>query len=143
MKPEELQNIIDKFDENDLKQKSVFGIFQYGGGSEESFIKANKEGLELFALQLLKASNEVDLILADKEKNNILLDYTENWIHQDSQTFLQYIEPTTEKQINYPNEENKTTFADKIMPYGCGLILIILAISTFVGLGTIIKWISN
>ena len=143
MTTEELQNLIDKFEEEDLKQKGVFGIFQYGGGSDESFIKANKEGLELFALQLLKASKETGRILADKEKNIITLDFDENWIHQDSNTFLQYIEPTAEKQINYPKEEYKTTFADKIMPYGCGLILIIIVISILVGLWTMFKWISN
>ena len=143
MTTEKLQNIINQFDENDLKQKGVFGVFQYGGGSDESFIKANKEGLELFAIQLLKASTEIDTILTDKEKNIITLDYDENWIHQNSDTFLQYIEPTTDEQINYPKYEHKTTFADKILPYGCGFLLIIIVISILVGLGTIIKWISN
>ena len=50
---EELQKIIDQFDEDELKRQGIFGISQYGGGSDESFIRANKKGLELFALQLL------------------------------------------------------------------------------------------
>lgn len=51
MTKEDLQTIIDQFDEADLKQQGVFGISQYGGGSDESFIRANKQGLELFAVQ--------------------------------------------------------------------------------------------
>ena len=67
MTNEKLQNIIAQFDEKELKEKALFGILQYGGGPDESFIKANKEGLELFALELLKSASETENILADKE----------------------------------------------------------------------------
>lgn len=62
---EELQKIIDRFDEDELKRQGVFGISQYGGGSDENFIRTNKEGLELFALKLLKAAKDVEATFAD------------------------------------------------------------------------------
>ena len=43
MTNEKLQNIIAQFDEKELKEKALFGILQYGGGPDESFIKANKD----------------------------------------------------------------------------------------------------
>jgi hypothetical protein len=60
MTKEELQEIIGRFNEEELKQLGLFGIFQYGGGSDESFIRANKEGLELFTLQLLKSARDIE-----------------------------------------------------------------------------------
>ncbi|UYW01804.1 hypothetical protein K5I29_02445 [Flavobacterium agricola] len=138
---EELQNIIDQFDEEKLKKLGIFGISQYGGGSDESFLRANKEGLELFAIQLLKSARDTEDILSDKEKNIIPLDYNEDWIDENSDTFIQYIEPITDKQKLKDKNDYKTTFADKLIPYGCGLILIILAIATIVGLVTICNWI--
>lgn len=40
---EELQKIINHFDENELKRQGIFGICQYGGGSDKSFIRANSK----------------------------------------------------------------------------------------------------
>ncbi|WP_416437746.1 hypothetical protein [Phnomibacter sp. MR] len=137
---EELQKIIDQFDEEDLKRQGIFGISQYGGGSDESFIRANKEGLELFALELLKAARDTETTLADTEKNIIPFDYDEDWIDESSDTFIQYVEPIADKQKLRPKAEHKSTFADKLMPYGCGLIAIVLVVSAIVGLVTLFKW---
>ena len=93
---EDLQNIIDQFDEEELKRQGIFGISQYGGGSDESFIRANKEGLELFALELLKSARDTEATLADANK--------------------------------------------KIIPFGCGLVVIFLVISIIVGLVTLLQW---
>ncbi len=137
---EELQKIIDQFDEDELKQQGIFGISQYGGGSDESFVRANKEGLELFALQLLKSARDSEAILSDTEKNIIPFDYDENWVDENSDTFVQYIEPIADKQKLKPKSEYKSTFADKLIPYGCGLLLFILAIAVIVGLITLYNW---
>jgi hypothetical protein len=50
---EALQRIIDQFDEEDLKRKGIFGISQYGGGPDERFIRANKEGRNNLALRYI------------------------------------------------------------------------------------------
>ncbi|MBL7710584.1 MAG: hypothetical protein JNJ86_16055 [Chitinophagaceae bacterium] len=137
---EELQKIIDQFDEDDLKRQGVFGILQYGGGSDESFIRANKEGLELFALQLLKSARDTESILLDTEKKNIPFEYDDNWVDENSDTFIQYVEPVADKQKLNPKSEYKSTIAGKLMPIGCGLIAIILVISVIVGLVTVFNW---
>jgi hypothetical protein len=137
---EELQKIIEQFDETRLKKLAIFGIAQFGGGSDESFIRANKEGLELFALELLKYSNESETILPDKTKNYTPFDYNEDWIDENSDTFIQHIELITDKQKIKPKVEHITNFKDKLMPFGCGIFFIILVISIIVGIITIFKW---
>ena len=135
------KKIIDQFDEDELKRQGIFGISQYGGGSDESFVRANKEGLELFALELLKSAREIENVLSDPEKNIIPFDYDEDWVDENSDTFIQYIEPIADKQKLKPKSEYKSTFVDKLMPFGCGLIAIILVISVVVGLITVFNWI--
>jgi len=138
---EELQKIIDQFDEEELKRQGIFGITQYGGGSDESFIRANKEGLELFAIQLLKSARDVEKVLSDPGENIIPFEYDENWVDENCDTFIHYIEPIAEKQKLKPKSEYRPTLADKLVPFGCGFILIILVISIFVGLVTLYNWI--
>jgi hypothetical protein len=138
---EELQKIIDQFDEDELKRHGIFGISQYGGGSDESFVRANKEGLELFALELLKSAREIENVLSDPEKNIIPFDYDEDWLDENSDTFIHYIEPIADKQKLKPKSEYKSTFVDKLMPFGCVLIAIVLVISVAVGLVTVFNWI--
>ena len=137
---EELQKIIDQFDEEELKRQGIFGISQYGGGSDESFIRANKEGLELFALELLKSARDTEAILSDTEKNIIPFDYDENWVDENSDTVIQYVQPIADKQKLEPKKDHRTTFADKLIPYGCGLVAIILVVAVIVGLVTLFKW---
>ncbi|MCA0397043.1 MAG: hypothetical protein LCH51_06535 [Bacteroidetes bacterium] len=137
---EELQKIIDQFDEYELKQQGIFGISQYGSGSDESFIRANKEGLELFALELLKSARDTETIFSDTEKNIIPLKYDEDWIDENSDTFIQYVQPISDKQKLKIKSEYKSTFVDKLMPFGCGLIALILVTSVIVGLVTLFKW---
>ena len=137
---EELQKIIDQFDEYELKQQGIFGISQYGSGSDESFIRANKEGLELFALELLKSARDTETIFSDTEKNIIPLKYDEDWIDENSDTFIQYVQPISDKQKLKIKSEYKSTFVDTLMPFGCGLIALILVTSVIVGLVTLFKW---
>ena|SRR6218665_2223040 len=137
---EELQKIIEQFDEDELKKQGVFGIYQYGGDSDQSFVRANKEGLELFALQLLKSARDAENLLASTKKNIIPFDYEETWVDESSDTFIQYIEAIADKQKLKPKSEYKSTFTDKLIPYGCGLVLIILVIAVIVGLGTLYNW---
>jgi hypothetical protein len=67
MDKEMLQNIILNLEEDILKEKATFGIYQFGGGPDESCIKADEGGLKLFAITLLKAAIE----LKDKRNSTI------------------------------------------------------------------------
>lgn len=141
MTNEELQKIIDQFDEEALKHKGIFGISQYGGGSEESFISANKEGLELFALELLKSARDTESLFAESENKFFSLNPEEKWIDQESDTFIHYIEPLSDNFDRKPRTEQKTTFAQRILPIGCGLlVVIVLLITIIVGALTLVGW---
>jgi len=141
MNEEELQNIINKFEETELKKQAIWGIFRYRGDFDESFIKANKEGLELFALELLKASLESNKIIEDKKDKVIPLDYYGDWISEDADAYLKYIQLIDEKQPLKPEIEYKTTLADKLIPYLFITFLIILIVALLIGLGRMISWI--
>ncbi len=140
MEKEELQKIIDQFDEEKLKREAIFGIHTADGGYHESYIRANQEGLELFALELLKAAKNSRDTLADNENSVIPLSPEEDWIDDSSSTVIMYIEPIAWKQDAQPKVEFKEALFDKLVPYGCGLIMIILAMAAIVGLVTIYKW---
>jgi hypothetical protein len=135
LEKDELQKIINHLESNSSKEEAYFGIFQYGGGPDESFVKANKQGLELFAADMLKASRDANDILADKEKTIIPLDFEEDWI--DGDTFVQYVEPSIEKKENVPYIR---TWRDQAQEYFFVGILLLVVTSIIVGFITIISW---
>jgi hypothetical protein len=137
MKKEELDEIIYKLENSNSPFDAYLAIYQYGGGPDESFAKANKEGLELFAAQLLKASRDFDNVLSDKEKNVIPLSYNEEWI--DGDIFIQYIEPTNKKRELAKEQLYKQPFVDRLVLVGCFAVIILLLISTVIGLISILK----
>ncbi|SRR5690606_6298122 len=139
MTKEELQKIIDSFDEETLKKQGIFGISEYGDGSDESFIRANKQGLELFALELLKSARDSEMILSSKEQNIITLNYEEDWIDENSDTLIQYIEPIADNQ-KLKSKTKKNKFIYQVMSFGCSITVIILIISIITGFRTIIDW---
>ena len=142
MNKEELQNIIDEFDKEDRKQKAYFGIFEYGGAPDESYIKANKQGLELFALEILKAARDSEeLLKSEREESVFPLGFDEDWIDDDCSTYIQYVEPTNEIRTNVKQVSNVETWKDKTMKFGCISAILIAIISAVVGIVTIIKWI--
>jgi hypothetical protein len=137
----ELQKIIDQFDQDQLGQLGIFGIHQYGGGTDECFVKANKEGLILFALELLKSARDSEDILQHNKKKVIPIDWDINWIDEDSDITIQYIEPTSElQQLRNKTNNRPTYFTRVIAPYAFGLFLILLLVSIAVGIQTIISW---
>lgn len=139
MTKEELQKIIDQFDEEELKKHGIFSIRQYGGGSDESYIKANKEGLELFALELLKSSRDAESVILNPEKNIIPLNYEESWMDEFGDTCIQYIEPIKRKQ-ELKSKKHQQTFFDRLIPAGCIITIILIGIAAIIGLVTISNW---
>ena len=139
MTNEELQKSIDYINEQDLKGLATFGIFAIGDNWDEIAIKANKEGLQLFALQLLKASQQTKNVLLDKENDIIRLDSNAEWINPESDIKIFYVEQVDKTHKEEKVDNKKETFTDKSMKYGCIGILILLVIAMFVGLWTLGK----
>lgn len=141
MTQDELQNIIEELEGKISKDTATFGILQYGGGADESFIKADKEGLKLFALELLKAAQKSADTVSDKEKNIIPIEFEDDWISEQSDTVIQYVEPIIPRQPIEAQPKHKDTIADKLIPVGCFAVLAILVVAVLVGLWTLVKWI--
>jgi hypothetical protein len=138
----DLQHIIEQFevDEKAFSKEGIFGIYIQDPSSMESILRANKAGLQIFALELLKAARDLEDTLDFSEENVIPLDVNADWIDENSDTFIGYIELLAGKQKLKPKKEYKETLRDKLIPFGCGIALIVLAIATVVGLVTIIQF---
>lgn len=141
MTQDELQKIIEQLEGQISKGNATFGIFQYGGGSDENYIQANKEGLQLFALELLKVSDKANETLDDKEEDIIPIVFEESWIDEQSDTMIQYVQPVSKRSTAKDESKYKETIVGKLLPYGCLAGLIIIIIAVIIGLQTLIKWI--
>jgi len=138
---EEIQNIITEFENRNRKDKAFFGFYQYGGGIDESRIRANRKGIELFTAELLKS-------VLDSEKhdyNNNEFCYSEidiDWTDDDSDFFFDSIEITnkdkTKKDEKFP--DYKRTNSYRFYEGLIFLIIILLILFLFVGFITVIKW---
>jgi len=139
MDDQKIQELINQFDREKLKENAYFGIFQYGGRKDESYIKANKEGLLLYSMYLLIASKNINNIIDDSKDNTIPFERYTDWIDEDSTTIIDYIEKFKDKNEKVI-ETNKSNFFEKLIPIGCFLLFIIFGVSFFVGLAEIISW---
>lgn len=141
MKQDDLQYIIEKLENQVSKENAIFGIFQHGGASDESYIQADKEGLKLFALELLKAADQTDDITHINTKNIIPITFRENWIDERSDTVIHYVEPSNKRSSTTEIKKHKERLVEKLLPYGCLVVLAITIVALFVGFWSMIKWI--
>ena len=136
---QQIENIIDSLEEGTPADKAKFGIY-YGGGPEEGFIRANREGLLKFSAQLLSAANNADQDSDDNKSSFYRTDFEEKWVDEGSQILVQFVEVLQSKEqplATIPKE----TFAEKLVPIGCFAVIAILLVATIVGLWTLGKWI--
>lgn len=131
MEKEELHVIIKKLEANNSKEQAYFEVSYDDGEENGTYIKANKEGLQLFANELLKVSLNFEEILDRKEKTT-LIDDANDWLK--GLAFFNYIEIISEKPKENEVEEIKDTWQNKAVNYGCFAILIFAVIIFIVGL---------
>ena len=138
MNRKELELFISKLEGSENFEEAYFGIFQYGGASEESFLKVNKEGLEVLAIQLLKARLDFE----NNEKETI--GFEKDLMDDMSNTYIDYIEciSKTKSEIEFDSDSfvYKSTLRDKFFELGCLGLIIIGALIFISGVSTIIKW---
>lgn len=139
MTNEKLQQIISELGSAELKDEATFGLFFHHGHEEESFIKANRQGLLCYAYLLLDAAQYIDENNPETTQNSIKLDTKSEWIDERSETFIYYVQPVVEREVII-NEPHKDSFMDKLTPIGCIAAIIIFILSIPVGLYTISEW---
>lgn len=139
MNQEEIEDIIKKLETQNLKEKATFGIFQYGGGSDESYIEANKEGLVCYAIELLKSVSKIDKIeVLDRQE---VLFSDEDWIDEQSDTIVHHIK-SVEKRNRVKQEAKHTNkYIDKLWQVGCILAFILIVVIFVIGSFSLVKWI--
>lgn len=137
MEKEELDKFIEKIENEVPKEKAFFGVNMINH-EEDAYISANKYGLELFAIELLKAAKKTTEIKEDSEENIIIFDPKEKWITGNIR--IGYIEPKLKHRIDPKIETNKTTWKDKVVKYGCFTIIAIVIIIFIAGVVSVINW---
>ncbi len=132
--------IIKKLSESNASDEAYFGIFTFGGSSDESYIHANRQGMELFASQLLQASLNTDHLLTD-EKPKIHSLPINDWVDEQSATRLYYVQSLISKRKDLIADPVMETFSERIVRLGCGLALIGTLVLAIVGLVVVMRWV--
>lgn len=114
-----------------------FAIYSdYRERDDVYFIKANKEGLKLFAYQLLCAAKDLEDQEQKEVFQKIILDETP-WVLKDSDIVLKHIEDPS--MINVSETEiAQSSRKDRSVTIGCFIVLAFLLISLVVGVYTVI-----
>ena len=140
MTDENIKRLIDDLRNQKNYDEAYIGFFQYGGGTDESYIKANRQGLELHAAELLEAALETEKEFESGKEKIFGLD--EGKSDEESDYHFDYIELKKEKRFEIkPDSEYKETWKDKIFKFGCFGGLIALGLLIIIGLITVISWI--
>lgn len=138
MEKKELEDIIEKLELNVSKENGTFGLY-YVDGEDACHIKANKDGFELFAIELLKAAKDIENVIENKEKNYIDFGFNRKWIQGD--VIIAYIKPILEKRVEIIAEKAYVpAIKDDLFNFGCFALIGILILSLIVGVYTIITW---
>lgn len=137
-----LRAVIQQLKETNLKENAYLGFFYNDDDCETCYIKANKEGLELYATKLLEASLEMDrraFVENKKEVFNLSL----KWFvkHSDFEfSFIELVQKTKDEIIGPIKKEYNQTWKDKLSGYGILGCFILALISMFTGIVVIITW---
>lgn len=136
----ELEAIIAALEKQLLPGSARFSIRQYGGGPDESFIYADREGLKRFALELLKAAKSQSQPTSTQPGKLFSLDIEEEWLQQDGDTCVHYIEPAVKEEGQLVPVKKRFDFAGWFFPTGCLGLFIILVIATIIGIRQLVLW---
>ncbi|WP_270087101.1 hypothetical protein [Sphingobacterium sp. SYP-B4668] len=144
MKKITLDSLKESLEIDEASKVGRYGIFIDSSDSrdEKYFIKGNREGLNLFAYQLLCAAND----LANQEKENsyerVELHPRESvWIYKHSDIHIEFIE-SPQLSITENLEPVKETWKDWVGKIGCLVLVGFLIISLIIGIITVFSYLS-
>ena len=128
----ELDGIIKSLDDNSSKDDAYF---EFKIDEQDSYIRANEDGLFQFYKQLLKSIKLFEDRKANKSKTISITGG--DWLDGDDN--YNYIEPIYEFRKDIKTKEHyNESWKDKIFKLGCPSVLVLLRISVLVGLVNII-----
>ena len=135
-----METIIEQLESSNSKDDAYFGLFDDGTESGVGFIKANIEGLSLFAAVLLKATLVVSDNKEVEEKTIYSITSEKEWIDENSLILISYIKPSNEPREKAEFQPYIQSPKDKALQTIFGLIVILLIIAMIIGIITIAKW---
>ncbi|MDA9057479.1 hypothetical protein N9K49_06515 [Flavobacteriaceae bacterium] len=139
MTDKEIGKIINKLRTEKNYDEAYIGFFQYGGGPDESYIKANRQGLELHAAELLAAALETETEFETGKQKTFGLD--QDLLDDNSEFGFNYVELKKEIRNEIkPYSEYKETWKDKVFKTGCVIIGISLVVLLLIGIVATITW---
>ncbi len=140
MTDKKIAELIDQLRSEKTYDEAYIGFFQFGGGPDESFIKANRQGLELYAADLLAAALETETEFGSEKEKTYGLDHV--LLADDSEFGFSYVELKKEKRNEIkPLSEYKETWKEKAFKIGCIAIGIVLIAFLIIGFITAVTWI--
>lgn len=135
MKEDKLFEILQEFDEASLQEKALFGIYDTYDEREVTVIRANSEGIQLYAMELLKIAIEAESLSESELPVKYRISNYENWVDKNSIIFLDEIEISNNSYevADLPKEN----FFSKLFSWGCIISLIVIVVIFLIGIGTI------
>lgn len=128
---DKIQEMILIFQERSHRANAHLGFYHQSGKISENCIKANRQGLELYVIELLKAIRE-----ADKNTDMQLHEINTDWVSYDSDYLFRYIEFHDDQNGLNDHYDALDTLSK------AGYILICMAGLIILGIGfvTIFSW---
>jgi hypothetical protein len=140
MERSEINNFIEKLKKSNLDKNAYLGIFSENDYSEESYVKANKAGLELLAAKILQASIDFDGYVGNSQNFNLGVNNSEAWFDENSHFLINYVKPVEGKEKIEDEKEVQKKWYEDLISAGCILVAIFLVSACLLGVYTIIKW---
>lgn len=127
-----LRAVIQQLKETNLKENAYLGLFYNNNQFESCYIKANKEGLELYAAKLLEASLDIDDGLIDGRKKDIF-NLPSKCFSKDSDIQISFIElkEKDKAKIASIKKKHNTHWKDILIDYiviSCLIFALVLII---------------
>jgi len=127
---------------NVVEEAYVNFSYNHGDPDDEWSIVANQQGLELYALEFLKASNQFSF-RKFAEDNREVFKINRACMSKSNELYFQYIELKQESRSEIESKvvTYKKTWKNRFMNYVAGAVLIFILLSIIVGAITVIGWV--
>ncbi|ARN77036.1 hypothetical protein BST97_02920 [Nonlabens spongiae] len=139
MNEKEIASLINQLRNQKNYDEAYVGYFQHEIGSHDCYIKANRQGLELHAAELLEAALKINEITANSKTPILYLD--EGIVDKESDITLFDLElkkGTRNEIISEPVYIE--TWTDRLTKYLIIGIIILLLLLIIVGIITVVSW---
>lgn len=136
---ERIKKLIDELDGSVSKDGAAVQFNMYGGGHDESFIQANKQGYLRLGIEFLKAAYSSKVKAKEKENQNIIETDINYLTTNDSEIRFDWLELKEDLLPSVPPTE-LVGFKRTVVMIGCLSVLLICIAVFIIGIQTISHW---